>query len=45
MVSMDYHAATDPLRKQRPSESLQDYIVYWTEMCHHSMDTGEIPDL
>ena len=25
------------LRKQRFNESLQDYIVYWTEMCHHSM--------
>ena len=37
IVAMEYHAATDLLRKQRPSESLQDYIVYWTEMCHCSM--------
>ena len=37
MVATEYHAATDLLRKQRPSESLQDYIAYWTEMCHHSM--------
>ena len=37
MVAMDYHAAIDLLRKQRASESLQDYITYWTEMCHHSM--------
>ena len=34
MVAMEYHAATDLLRKQRPSESLQDYIVYWMEMCY-----------
>ena len=34
---MEYHAATDILRKQRPNESLQDYIAYWMEMCHHSM--------
>ena len=34
---MDYHAATDLFRKQRPSESLQDYITYWTEMCQQSM--------
>ena len=31
------HAAINLLRKQRPNESLQDYILYWTEMCHHSM--------
>ena len=37
MVATEYHAATDLLRKQRPSESLQDYITYWTEMCHRSM--------
>ena len=37
MVAMAYHVATDLLRKQWPSESLQDYIAYWTEMCHHSM--------
>ena len=37
MVAMKYHAATDLLRKQRPNESLQDYIVYWTEKCHCSM--------
>ena len=33
MVATEYHAATDLLKKQRPSESLQDYIVYWTELC------------
>ena len=37
MVAMEYHAATDLLRKQRPNESLQHYIAYWTEMCNHSM--------
>ena len=37
MVATDYHAATDLQRKQRPNESLQDYIVYWMEMCHHSI--------
>ena len=37
MVATEYHAATDVLRKQRSSESLQDYIVYCTEVCHHSM--------
>ena len=37
MVAMDYHAATDLLRNQRPNESFQDYITYLTEMCHHSM--------
>ena len=37
MVAMEYHAATDLLRKQRPIESLQDYIVYWMEMCHCSL--------
>ena len=37
MVATEYHAATDLLRKQRPNESLQDYITYWTEMCHCSM--------
>ena len=39
MVAMDYHATTDLLRKQRPNESLQDCITYWTEMCHHCMKT------
>ena len=34
---MEYHAGTDILRKQRPNESLQDYIAYWMEMCQHSM--------
>ena len=33
MVTMDYHAATELLRKQRPIEPLQDYIMNWTEMC------------
>ena len=28
MVARDYHAATDLLRKQRPNESLHDYVVY-----------------
>ena len=37
MVAMGYHAATDVLRKQRPSESLQDNIMYWTEMYQRSM--------
>ena len=37
MVAMDFHAATDLLRKQRPNDSLQDYITYWTEMCYCSM--------
>ena len=37
MVAMEYHSATDLLRKQRPNESLQDYIAYWMEMCHLSM--------
>ena len=37
MLATEYHAADDPLRKQRPIESLQDYIAYWTEMCHCSM--------
>ena len=32
MVATDHHAATDLLRKQRPIESLQDYIAYWTDM-------------
>ena len=34
---MDYHTATDLLRKQRSNESLQDYNSYWTEICHSSM--------
>ena len=37
MVATEYHTATDLLRKQRPNESLQYYITYWTEMCHCSM--------
>ena len=37
MVSTEYHAATDLLRKQRLNESLQDYIAYWMETCHCSM--------
>ena len=28
-IAMEYHAATDLLRKQRPNESLQDYITHW----------------
>ena len=34
LVATDVHAATDLLRKQHAGESLQDYIAYWTEMCH-----------
>ena len=37
MVATKYNTATDLLRKQRPNESLQDYIANWTEMCHCSM--------
>ena len=37
MVAMEYHAATDLLRKQRPNESLQDYIAYWMAMYHISI--------
>ena len=36
-VATDLDAATDLLRKQSANKSLQDYIVYWTEMCHQSM--------
>ena len=36
-VATDVHAATDLLRKQHADESLQDYIAYWTKMCHRSM--------
>ena len=43
MVAMEYHKYTDLLRKQRPSESLQDYIAYWMEMCHNmEMDLSTI---
>ena len=34
MVAMEHQTATNLLRKQRPTESLQDYIAYWMEMCH-----------
>ena len=34
VVATDVHAATDLLRKQHANELLQDYIAYWTEMCH-----------
>ena len=37
MVSTEYHAANNLLRKQRPNESLQGYITYWMEICHCSM--------
>ena len=37
LVATDVHVATDLLRKQCADESLQDYIAYWTEMCHRSM--------
>ena len=33
-VATDVHVATDLLRKQHANELLQDYIAYWTEMCH-----------
>ena len=33
----DMHVAMDLLRKQCADELLQDYIAYWTEMCHGSM--------
>ena len=34
LVATDMHAAPDLLRKQHADELLQDYIAYWTEMCH-----------
>ena len=37
MAATEYHTTTELLRKQRPNESLQDYIAYWMEMCHCSM--------
>ena len=37
LVATDMHVAIDLLRKQHANESPQDYIVYWTEMCHQSM--------
>ena len=37
LVVKDVHVATDLLRKQCVNELLQDYIAYWTEMCHWSM--------
>ena len=37
LVATDVHVATDLLRKQHANELLQDYIAYWTEMCHQSM--------
>ena len=45
-VVTDVHAATDLLRKQCADELLQDYIAYWTEMCHRSMkhDHANIDD-
>ena len=36
-VATDVHVATDLLRKQHADESLHDYIVYWTGMCHSGM--------
>ena len=42
MVATEYHADTDLLRKQRSNESLQDYIVYWMEMCHCSVKMDPI---
>ena len=38
LVATDVHVATDLLlRKQHTDELLQDYIAFWTEMCHRSM--------
>ena len=37
LVATGIGAATQLLRKQHAVESLQDYIVCWTEMCHRSM--------
>ena len=34
LVTKDVHMATDLLRKQYANQLLQDYIAYWTEMCH-----------
>ena len=40
MVATEYYTDTDLLRKQRPSECLQDYIAYWMEMCHKGIKMG-----
>ena len=37
LVATDVHAATDLLRKQHAHELLEEYIAYWTELCHWSM--------
>ena len=37
LVATDVHAARDLLRKQHADELPQDYIAYWTEMCHRSI--------
>ena len=37
MIATEYNTATDLLRKQRTSESLQEYTAYWMEMCHCSI--------
>ena len=34
LVATDMHVVTNLLRKQHANELLQDYIAYWTEMCH-----------
>ena len=34
LVATDMHVTTALLRKQHANESLQDYIAYWTKMCH-----------
>ena len=39
-ADMEYHTASNLLRKQRPNESLQDYISYWMEMCRNSLKIG-----
>ena len=36
-VATDVHVATNLLGKQCADELLQDYIAYWTEICHRSM--------
>ena len=36
-VARDVNVATNLLRKQCADKSLQDYIAYWTEICHRSL--------
>ena len=37
LIATVVHSATDLLRNQLADELLQDYIAYWTEICHLSM--------